>query len=468
MSEQIEPKIFKAYDVRGIYPGELTLEAAYSIGRGFARFLREDLKKELPIIVAIAQDARPSSPFLAREMVRALNEMEIDVVDLGRTPTPALYHAVVVKNFIAGVMVTASHNPKEYNGLKFCGEKATPIGENSGLRQIEKYAQEVYAAIPRGDDVSPRRRTPTLKGKFTSQDGATRDYVLSELAHVDITKIKKLKIAADPGNALGAVYLNELFNLIPVEAIKMNWELNGNSPVHEANPLKLETLAQLQAVMKNENADFGLAPDGDGDRIGFLDERGELISPAIITGLVAQNLLKKNPGAKIGIDLRMSRTAREMIEAAGGVVVETPVGHSLIKKIMQEQDVLFAGELSMHYYLRDNFNSESPVFVLASLLEMRSEMEKSFSEIWKPYQKYAHSGEINFTVNDKEVVLKNLEKKYPDGKVSRLDGLKTEYPDWWFSARASNTEPVLRLNVEATSEEEMKKRLEELKRLISN
>ncbi len=473
----IEPKIFKAYDIRGVYPLELSLEAAYCIGQGFAKFLREDLspyggspegrKKELPLTVAIAQDARPSSPFLAREVVRALNEAEIDVVDLGRTPTPAFYYAVASKNFAAGAMVTASHNPKEYNGFKLCGPRAMPIGENSGLKKIEEYAQGFFAAIPRDEESLGRRiRRPSLKGKLSSFDGATREYVANDLAKVDITKIRRLKIAADPGNAMGALYLEELFKAVPCDPIKINWDLNGNMPIHEPNPLKTETLQQLQAVIQNEKADFGIAPDGDGDRIGLLDEKGDVMSAAIITGLVAQSILKKNPGVKIGYDLRMSRSAREMIEDAGGVAVETPVGHSFIKKQMADENLLFAGELSMHYYLRDNFNCESPVFVIAELLQMRSQLDKPFSEIWRLHQKYAHSGEINFTVADKEAVLAKLEKKYPDGQVSRLDGVKIEFPDWWFSARASNTEPVLRLNLEALDESIMKEKLTEVRGLI--
>ena len=359
MTTKINPAIFKAYDIRGIYPDEVDPEVAYRVGRAYGRYLKNDLKKTLPLAIILGQDMRVSSPFLAREVARGLNDEGIDAVDIGRVPTPAFYYAIAFKDYAGGVMVTASHNPKEYNGFKLSREKASPIGQGSGMEKISAYALEEPAK-------------PAGKGKLLSLSDITREYVEQELSYLNAGKIKKFKIAADPANAMGALYLAELFAKIPCDPIKLNWELNGNMPIHEANPLKTETLAQLQAVMKNEGADFGIAPDGDGDRAAFLDEKAEVIPPAIVTGLVAQVLLKKYPGAKIGYDLRSSRVAREMIEQGGGQPVETMVGHSKIKKLMEEQDILFAGELSMHYYFRENYNYESPVFVAAQLLLMRS------------------------------------------------------------------------------------------------
>ncbi|MDP3993461.1 MAG: phosphomannomutase/phosphoglucomutase [Candidatus Doudnabacteria bacterium] len=452
----INPTIFHAYDVRGIYPKEITEEAAYAIGRGFAKYLINDLKKALPFSVVLGQDMRGSSPFLAREVVRGINDEGVDVTDIGRVPTPAFYHAVAFKDFAGGVMVTASHNPKEYNGFKFCAEKAAPIGEGTGLERIRE-----YSGVESETKLSNKAR-----GHLSTLGGVVAEYVARDLSFADLKTIKKLKIAADPANAMGAVYLEELFGKIDCDPIKINWQLNGNMPIHEANPLKIETLQQIQEVIRNERADFGIATDGDGDRIVFLDEKGQVMPPYIILGLVAQALLKKYPGARIGYDLRSSRVVKEMIEAAGGEAVETKVGHSNIKVLMKEKDILFAGELSSHYYFKENYNFESPVFVTAQLLAIRYELDRPFSEIWEPRKKYAQSGEINFDVADKDAVLAKLEKKYADGTISKPDGLKVDYQDWWFSARPSNTENVLRLNLEAADETAVKRKVEELRALI--
>lgn len=456
----VNPNIFRPYDVRGLYPAEINPEAAFIVARAFGKYLFNDLKLSLPLAVVLGQDMRGSSPFLAREVARGLNSLGIDAVDIGRVPTPAFYYAVAFKDYPAGVMVTASHMAREYNGLKLCARKAYPVASGTGLEKIKSYA------------LTYQEEKPTGRGQLLSLPGMTAEYVKQELSYLNIAKIKKLKIAADPANAMGALYLTELFQSIDCEPIKMNWELNGNMPVHEANPLKLDTLQQLQAVIKNEKADFGIATDGDGDRIAFLDEQANPIRADIVAGLVAQILLKKYPGEKIGYDLRSSRVLPEMIREAGGIPVETQVGHSFVKALMREQNILFSAELSGHYYFRENFNYESPAFVIAQLLLLRSLSDKPFSEIWKPRQKYFHSGEINFEVANKETVLENLEKKYTappaGGKVSKQDGLKIDYQDWWFNARPSANDPVLRLNLEAATEEMMKEKLEEVKQVIQS
>lgn len=456
MVMKINPEIFRAYDVRGIYPDEINPELAYKLGWAFGEYLKHDLKKSLPLTVAVGLDMRGSSPFLAREVIKGLVELGVDVADLGKVPTPAFYYAIAFKNLAGGIMVTASHNPKEYNGFKFCREKAIPLGETSGLNQIQNYASEELKI----GSTSP-------KAKITSFDNMVAEYVSQDLSYLNFGKIKRFRIAADPANAMGAMYLEELFSRIPCESIKLNWELNGNMPVHEANPLKLETLEQLQAVIKNEQADFGIATDGDGDRIVFLDEKAQVIPPPIVAGLIAKQLLKKYPSAKIGYDLRSSRIVKEMIIKTGGEPVETPVGHTLIKALMREQNILFAGELSSHYYFQENYNYESPIFVMVELLLLRSELDKPFSEIWQAYQKYFQSGEINFKTPDKQKIIDGLEKRYADGRISKLDGLKVEYNDWWFNIRPSNTEPLLRLNLEANDEELMKQKLEEITALIT-
>src|SRR3989344_1729510 len=287
-----ETSIFHAYDIRGVYPKEISIEDAYRIGWAFAKFLKTNLKIKPPsggpLEVVLGMDMRGSSPFLARELIRSFNDQGIDVAEIGKVPTPAFYHAVAFKDFPAGVMVTASHNPKEYNGMKFCGPKASAIGLGSGLEKIQEYFESSETPQP----VKPR-------GKMRSVEGINSSYVNQELSYLNPAKIKKIKIAADPANTMGALELEELFARIDCEPIKVNWELNGNMPVHEANPIKPETLRQLQQIILNEKADFGIATDGDGDRIAFLDEKAQIIPSAIVLGLVAQELLKKRPGAKI-------------------------------------------------------------------------------------------------------------------------------------------------------------------------
>lgn len=443
--------IFHAYDIRGIYPDEINPEAAFRLGGAFAKYLKIDLKKSLPLEVVVGLDMRGSSPFLARELIRGLNEQGIDIVEIGKVSTPAFYYAVAFKDFPAGIMVTASHQPKEYNGFKICGEKAFPIASGTGIEKIREY----FDSSEEPKKISPR-------GKMRALENLTEGYVNQELSYINPAKISKLRIAADSANCMGSTYLEELFKHIACDPIKINWDLNGNMPVHEANPIKLETLRQLQEIIKNEKADVGIATDGDGDRIAFLDEQGEVIPSFVVHGLVARHLLKKYPGARIGYDLRSSRKLKELIVEAGGEPIETVVGHSFVKTLMKEKDILFSGELSGHYYFRENFNLESPVFVAAALFIVKSEAGQPFSQIWRPLVKYFHSGEINFDVADKEAVINKLEKKYADGQVSKLDGLKIDYPSWWFNVRPSANDPVLRLNLEADTAELLKKRLEEI------
>lgn len=450
---KINPEIFRAYDVRGIYPDELNEETAYKIGRGFGMYLKKDLKKSLPIKIVLGQDMRSHSPFLARDLVKGLNDEGIDVVDIGKVPTPAFNYTVSFKDYDGGVMVTASHNPKEYNGLKFCREKAITIGLAMGLDKIRDYS------IAEQEESSG-------KGQLTALDGMTKEYVQQDLSFVNLGKLKKFKIVADTGNAMGALYLDEMFTKVPGELIRLNWELNGNMPVHEPNPYKLETLQQIQEVIRNEGANLGIATDGDGDRIGFLDEKGDPIRGDIIGIIIARRLLERFPGSKIGYEVRSSKIVPETIRISGGTPILMPAGYALMKPIMDKENVLFAAESSMHYMFQENYNYESPVLVIALLLSIMSTEERPLSQIWREYLKYHHSGEQNFEVSDKEGIMKKLEQKYKDGKVSHLDGVTVEFDDWWFNVRSSNTEPVLRLNLEADTEDLMKEKLKEVKKII--
>lgn len=452
----VNPSIFKAYDIRGIYPSEINPEAAYLVALAFGKYLKDDLKLKPPIRVGLGQDMRGSSAFLAKEVVRGLNNQDIDVVDLGRVPTPAFYYAVAFKDLSGGMMVTASHQPKEYNGLKLCVQKAVPVAIGFGLEKIKASAL--------AEDFSKLRG----RGKFESINNVTAEYVRQELSYLNAAKIKKFKIAADPGNAMGAIYLDEFFKPVPSEPIKINWDLNGNMPIHEANPLKIDTLQQLREIIRNETADIGIATDGDGDRIAFLDDLARIIPGDLIIAIVSQELLKKYPGGKIIYDLRCSRAVKEAISQAGGVAIPSRVGHSFIKTLMREKDALFAGEFSGHYYFRENFNFESPVFVLAQLLLRMSESDEKLSTIWEKYKKYSHTGEINFEVSDKQKIINKLETAYSNGKITKIDGVRIDYDDWWFLLRPSANDPVIRLNLEARDDLTMKQKLEEISTIIKS
>ena len=337
--------IFRAYDVRGKYPEEIDPETTYRITCGFVKFLKKDKKKTLPMTVMLGQDMRGSSPFLAREVTRALTDQGVDVVDIGKVSTPAFYFATSFRECAGGIMVTASHMSREYNGLKMTLEKVYPIGQDTGLMQIQKYAAE------EPEKISPR-------GSFTSLEGITRDYVSQDLSYLNFGKIHKFKIVADPGNGMGATYLEEFFKQIPCEPIKINWELNGNMPVHEANPIKLETLQQIQAVILNEKADLGIATDGDGDRIAFLDENAAVIPVATVTKLIGRQLAKKNTIDTVGFFKECK--PKEFAKHA------------------------FAGLDGGRYFFRENFYYDSPVFAAAQLLLLKSESENpmfTFSEL---------------------------------------------------------------------------------------
>lgn len=446
--------IFHTYDIRGEYPEEVNPEAAYRVGRAFAKYLKIDRKKTLPFSVAVGLDMRVSSPFLARELIRGITDQGIDVVDVGIVSISALYYTVAFKDLSGGVMVTASHMPKQYNGFKICLEKAFSVGRETGLFEIKKYYLD--------ESQDPQ----TAKGKVVTWEKMTQEYVAKDLSYVDCSKIKKFRIAADPGNCMGAAYLEEFFKLVPCEPVKINWELNGNMPIHEANPLKLETLQQLQEIIRNEKADLGIATDGDGDRISFLDEQGTPIPTDIIGGIVMTQLLQEHLGETMVYDLRYSRGVLEKIREAGGKLVESRVGYVFIKALMQKHNAIFGGELSGHFNYRENFGYESPVFVAAQILLAMSRQSRPFSEIWRPFQTYFHSGEINFEVTDKKRVLDKLEQKYGDGKIGKLDGVTVSYPEWWFNLRPSANDPVLRLTLEARTEEQMKQKVEEVRNII--
>ncbi|MFH2136094.1 MAG: phosphomannomutase/phosphoglucomutase [Patescibacteria group bacterium] len=446
----INSSIFKAYDIRGIYPRDLNEEVVHQIGR--AAVVLTGAKT-----VVLGRDARVSSDSLFEALARGITEQGADVVDIGQATTPILNFAVAEYfEHEAGIMVTASHNPKEYNGLKLCYGNALPIGENTGMADLKKMVVE--GNFP----------TAPTAGKIVKKE-ILDAYVEKVLSLVDVEEIKPLKVVVDTANAVGAIPLPEFFKKIPCQLIPLYFELDGSFPNHEANPLKEETLEDLKKKVLEEKADLGVAIDGDADRIGFVDEKGNVVRADLILTLIAEELLREKPGELILYDVRGSRVVREVVEAAGGRAEMCRVGHALIKKQMLDKGAFFAGEFSSHFYYRDFYNVESGDLTMLKLLEIISQSGKSFSEIVAPLLRYYHSGEINFEVSDKEGKMKELEEKYgaSASEISHLDGIRLDFSDWWFNVRPSNTEPLLRLNLEAKTKELMEEKKKELTGIIS-
>jgi len=427
-------KIFKAYDIRGVTPDELDAEGAYRIGRATARFIGA-------ATLAVGRDARRSSPEMFEALVRGVNDEGVDVVDLGLVSTPMVYYAVEALAAGGGIMVTASHNPARYNGFKICREHAIPIGEASGLLEIEKISLKIANEAPR-----------SKRGAIRSVD-IRAGYVDHVLA---VGRGRpKLKVAIDCGNGMAAVGLEPLLERLDLEVERLYFEPDGTFPNHEADPLKSENLRDLVAAVRRTGADLGVAFDGDADRAVIVDEAGVPIPSDLMTGLLARRQLERNPGGRVLYDLRSSRTTVEEIEAAGGVAEMSRVGHSFVKAQMRKVDAIFAGELSGHFYFRfsPTLVADDGIAAFVAVLDLLASENRPLSEIAAPLRRYSASGEINRRVSDIETILEEIRSEHADAPVvSQLDGLLVRYPDWWFNLRPSNTEPVLRLNLEADNE----------------
>lgn len=442
--------IFKAYDIRGIYPTELDEEIVRRIGRAYADMLIQELKKD-KVTVVVGQDMRVSSPSLAESLIGGITEQGANVIDIGLASTPTFYYGVSFLSADGGMQVSASHNPKEYNGIKIVGRKAFPVGYDSGMNMIEGKV--------RADDFADSNRIGTV----TKREGILESEVDFSLRSANPDAITPLKVVADPANAMGAPYLTRLFSRLPCELIEMNFSLDGTFPSHQADPFKAENVVDLSRRVIEEQADMGIATDGDGDRIFFMDEKGQLIEPAILRGLLARIVLKENPGARICYDIRPGRITRDMIGKHGGIPSMTKVGHTLIKIQAIEENAAFAGESSGHFFFNTDMGLfEMPMIVTLKLLEEICTIGRPVSEIIDPLRVYHHSGEINSTVEDKEAKMKEIAALHEDAKISWLDGVSVEYGDYWFNVRPSNTEPLLRLNLEAVSKELMESRCQEV------
>lgn len=445
-------KIFKAYDIRGVYPVDINEEAVYKIGRAFVQFLGAKN-------IVVGCDIRESSPSLFAELKRGIIEAGANVYDLGIVTTPMLYHASGKLEVDGGIILTASHNPGEWNGLKLCRKNAVPVGENSGMLEVKKIVLE--------NDFKEVEK----KGEIIEKD-IKSEYLDYFSSFMNLGE-KKFKVVVDCANAMGILEL-EVYKRFAknIELVAIYDNFDSSFPNHEANPLKTETLADLQKKVVEEKADLGIAYDGDADRVGFVNEKGEIIPMDITTALISKIILEKKPGATILYDLRSSMAVKEIIEENGGISKPCRVGHALIKKQMREMEAIFAGELSGHYYFLENFLAEAGSLPAIYLLNLMAKTGQTISEITKDAIRYYHSGEINSEVSDKDKIMETLKEKYADGEFNDLDGIKISFWNnekgsrWWFNVRPSNTEPVLRLNLEADNEKLMQEKRDAILEII--
>lgn len=451
---QIPRQIFKTYDIRGLVNDDITPIFAKGLGRAFATFITRETKKKQPVIV-VGRDMRPSSVEYQKALIEGLIEQGARVKDIGLVSTPAFYFGVSHLDGDGGIQISASHNPAKYNGFKMVRRRAIAISGETGIKTLADMMEQ--------DDFDKTNK----KGDVEEIMGIPEKQVASEISFANVGELPRFKIVADSANGMGAQYLDDTFKEYEFDVTRMFWDFDGTFPNHEADPFKEENTEAICKHVKKLKADIGIATDGDGDRIFFIDDKGEVVEPAIVRGIVARAVLRRFPGATICYDIRPGKITEDMIREAGGKPVVTRVGHALIKETMMKEKAVFAGESSGHFYMSlPEGVYEAPV---ATMLIMIAEMvreNKKLSEIVKPLKKYAHSGEINFIADDKLAAIKRLKEKYADAEQNELDGLTVKYPDFWFNVRLSNTEPLLRLNLEAIDAKTMKRRRDEVAKVI--
>jgi phosphomannomutase len=446
----LDPKVFKAYDVRGIYPDELDETGAYLIGRAYV----EEFE---PRRIAVGRDMRLSSPAMADAVMRGVAEAGADVVDIGLVGTEMVYFAVGELELEGGVMVTASHNPKEYTGMKIVRRGALPVGGDSGLLDIRTRAM-----------TGARHETGPVR--TISQEDIWPRWVERVLSFIDVEAVKPLRVVIDAANGMAGAMLPPVLKRLPIDAVRCFFEPDGTFPNHEPNPLLPENREFIVAKVTEEQAELGIAFDGDADRCFFVDDTGEFVPGDFVTALLAESIAAKDPGAKILYDVRASWAVPETIERAGGVPLVNRVGHAFFKHRMREEGAVFGGEVSGHYYFRDFSQADSGVIPFLLMLELISKRGRKLSEILRPYNdRYFITGELNTPVADVPLKLQELKERFgSEGSVSHLDGLSVDAEDWHMNVRPSNTEPLLRLNLEALSPELMERKRDEVLEVIRN
>ena len=447
----INPDIFKAYDVRGLYPSEINEGVANLIGRGLAAYLR------VPSI-AVSRDMRLSSPALAAAFIEGVRSQGTDVIDYGMMGTDMLYFAVVRDGLGGGAQITASHNPKQYNGVKMVRAEALPLSGDAGIGDI----RDMIAA----DRLPP----PAARLGALSNRSVVSDYVEKVMSFVDATVIKPFSVVLDAGSGMAGLVAPAMFDRLPCKTTKLCFTIDGNFPTHEANPLIEENRLDITAELISQKADIGIAWDGDADRCFFIDGSGEFISGDFVTALLAEAFLLKYPGSTIVYDLRASHAVKDMVTQYGGRALMNRVGHAFIKQRMRDEDAVFGGEVTGHYYFRDFYYADNGLIPALLMLELMSKKNKSLHELLQPFrERYFISGEINTKLASMQDVPKKLaaiEARYTDATIARMDGVSVDYPDWHFNVRPSNTEPLLRLNLEAGSPEMMERKRDEVLELI--
>jgi phosphomannomutase len=439
----LDPRVFKAYDVRGLHGSEIDEDGAYAVGRAYAEQFE-------PRRIAVGRDMRVSSPTMAAATIEGARDGGADVLDIGLAGTEMVYFAVGSLDLDGGIAVTASHNPKEYTGMKIVRAGALPVGGESGLLDVRDRALAGFGAVARRGDLSER--------------DIYSEYVDRVLSFVDVSAIAPLRIVVDAANGMAGAMLPPVLERLPVETVRCYFEPDGTFPNHEPNPLLPENREFIVAKTLEEGADFGVAFDGDADRCFFVDDAGEFVPGDFATALLADAVLEREPGARIIYDVRASWAVPETIEAAGGVPLVNRVGHAFIKHRMRAEDAVFGGEVSGHYYFRDFCQADSGVVPFLLMLEVVSKKGRRLSEILQPFREhYFITGELNTPVPDVESKLRELEERFgPEGTVSHLDGVSVDADDWHFNVRPSNTEPLLRLNLEARSQELMEQKRDEV------
>jgi phosphomannomutase len=445
----LDPSVFKAYDVRGVYGRDLDEEGAYAIGRAYAEHFE-------PRTTAVGRDMRTSSPSMATAVINGAADGGSDVVDLGLVGTEMLYNAVGELGLEGGICVTASHNPKEYTGMKIVRRGALPVGGESGLFDVRDRAMQGFGPVARRGEIR--------------QEDVWPGFVEKCLSFIEPETIRPLRVVVDAANGMAGAMLPPVLDRLPqLEVVRCYFEPDGTFPHHEPNPLLPENREFIVAKTRDEGADLGVAYDGDADRCFFIDDSGEFVPGDFATALLAELMLEKEPGAKVIYDVRASWAVPRTIEAAGGVPLVNRVGHAYIKHRMRKEEALFAGEVSAHYYFRDFTQADSGVVPFLLMLELISRKQEALSATLQPFrERYFLTGEINTPVADVPLRLQELKERYAaeGGRISHLDGLSVEFDDWHFNVRPSNTEPLLRLNLEALSEATMAKRRDEVVGLI--
>ncbi len=444
----IEPGIFKAYDVRGLVPSQLHPEAARRIGRAFVDYLGARR-------IAVGRDCRLSSPEIARAFIEGARSQGAAVTDVGVVGTDVLYYHVASRDLDGGAIVTASHNPKQWNGLKMVSRGALALSGDAGIKEIREWLVAGRYA-----------EAPEAKGALDDAD-VREDYARHCLSFVEAAAIPRLKVVLDAANGMGSVAAEVVFAQLPVETVRMFFELDGSFPNHPADPLLEENRRDIVARVLAEQADLGIAWDGDADRCFFIDDRGQYVPGDFVTAILGEAFARREPGARIVYDVRASRAVADRVTAAGGVPLMNRVGHAFIKKRMRDEVAVFGGEVSGHFYFRENWFADNGMIPALLMLEYLGRTGRRLSEILAPLRERYHiSGELNSRVGDVERAMRRIEEHYRDGRVTRLDGISVDYDDWHFNVRPSNTEPLLRLNLEAASREAMERRRDEVITLI--